>query len=102
MKILRAILSDCETTMEAIELAVRWKEPITIRNQLEDSKVRLAYVTTPSTPCARVGVVIAHTRAAGLRSYRAGARVLNGAEVGEGGCRRRAHRLPGDGLMDRS
>ena len=42
MKILRAILSDCETTMEAIELAVRWREPITIRNQLEDSKARPA------------------------------------------------------------
>ena len=41
MKILKAILSDCETTMEAIELAVRWKEPVTIRNQLgwEDTVV---------------------------------------------------------------
>jgi hypothetical protein len=38
MKILKAILSDCDKTIEAIDLAVRWKEPVTIRNQLEDTK----------------------------------------------------------------
>ena len=36
--LLSAILSDCERTVDAINLAVRWKDPAIIREQLEDSK----------------------------------------------------------------
>lgn len=38
MRILKSILSDCERTADAIDLAVSWQEPVTIRNQLDDSK----------------------------------------------------------------
>ena len=34
---LQAILSDCETTTDAINLAVRWKDPVILRTQLEES-----------------------------------------------------------------
>ena len=35
--VLQAILSDCETTTDAINLAVRWKDPVILRTQLEES-----------------------------------------------------------------
>ena len=38
--LLEAILSDCESTTEAITYAVRWGEPGIIQHQLECSKER--------------------------------------------------------------
>ena len=36
--ILSAILSDCEKTVDAINLAVRWRDPVIIRTQLDESQ----------------------------------------------------------------
>ena len=36
--ILSAILSDCERTVDAINLAVRWRDPAIIRFQLDESR----------------------------------------------------------------
>ena len=37
--ILSAILSDCDRTVDAINLAVRWRDPEIIKGQLDESQV---------------------------------------------------------------
>lgn len=41
MRIMTSLLSDCEKTVDAINLAVRWGDPIIIQGQLEDSSEHL-------------------------------------------------------------
>ncbi|KAL1512224.1 hypothetical protein AB1Y20_005487 [Prymnesium parvum] len=79
--LLNAILSDCETTTEAIVYAVRWGEPSIIQTQLESSKERDPVGMSRALELALLGASNDDSSSQARLSYAEVVRVLVDANV---------------------